>query len=358
MTEPMVPADVELRGLPWMRLDTVRLLDSDLFAKSKGDEFKAAVALWCKSWGQVPAGSLPDDDQILAHLSGAGSKWKKVRAMALRGWVVCSDGRLYHPVVAEQAMLAWSERTEFREKIEGQNARKHREREERAAMFALLKEKGVELAWNTPTGVLREKLRELSQPLPTGHSDQSREQGDSSHGDSHGLDGTGRDGNKSSSSSNITSADNSPTPADDLARALHGAGFPDCSPTYPDLVAAKAEGVTPVAIAAIALKAIGDGKPLAYVIQTARGKQADARKRAAANGEAPAPAPVDPAVRKESEARHRMDDLVFKAQSDCDHQLISPEERDRRISVARSEFDAQFPGRRQPAPQAEARVQA
>lgn len=187
MAEPLVPAEVNLRGLPWMRLDTSRLLDSDLFALSTGEEFKAAVALWCKSWTQEPAGSLPTDDRVLAHLSSAGARWKKVKAMALRGWVQCDDGRLYHPVVAEQVLLAWDERTEYRAEVDSRNERKRKERDERKAMFEALKEAGHTLAWNTPTGVLRDLMRDLSQQPVT-------EAGHTCHGDSHGLDGTGRDG--------------------------------------------------------------------------------------------------------------------------------------------------------------------
>ena len=93
-----------------MPLDVVRLIDSDLFALSTGDEFKAAVALWCKSWLQLPAGSLPKDDRVLAHLSLTGSRWPKVKSMALRGWIECSDGRLYHAVVAAKACDAWEHR--------------------------------------------------------------------------------------------------------------------------------------------------------------------------------------------------------------------------------------------------------
>ncbi|MBR0560064.1 DUF1376 domain-containing protein [Neokomagataea anthophila] len=114
--EPMTPSDCDLRGLPFMQLDVVRLIDSDLFALSTGDEFKAAVALWCKSWLQVPAASLPDDDRVLAHLSSAGTRWKKVKTLVLRGWVKCSDGRLYHPTVAEKALHAWKARTAQRER--------------------------------------------------------------------------------------------------------------------------------------------------------------------------------------------------------------------------------------------------
>lgn len=111
---PMTPPDCDLRGLTFMPLDVVRLGDSDLFAISTGAEFKAAVALWCKAWLQVPAASLPNDERVLAHLSGAGPQWRRVRDVALRGWVLCSDGRLYHPVIAEKAIAAFSARIKRR----------------------------------------------------------------------------------------------------------------------------------------------------------------------------------------------------------------------------------------------------
>lgn len=122
--EPMTPPDCDLRDFPYMPLDVARLLDSDLFALSTGEEFKAAIALWCKCWTQVPAGSLPDDDRVLAHLSGAGSKWKKVRSMALRGFVKCEDGRLYHSTVSEKAAEAWTKKQSFRERSKKGNAKR------------------------------------------------------------------------------------------------------------------------------------------------------------------------------------------------------------------------------------------
>ena len=107
---PFTPPDCDLRGLPFMPLDVVRLVDSDLVALATGEAFKAAVILWCKSWLQLPAASVPDDDRVLAHLTGTGTRWKKLRPMALHGFVKCSDGRLYHPVVAEKAREAWKHR--------------------------------------------------------------------------------------------------------------------------------------------------------------------------------------------------------------------------------------------------------
>lgn len=111
---PLTPNDCDLRGLAFMPVDLVRLFDSDLYALSTGDEFKAAFTLWGKSFLQLPAASLPDDDRVLAHLSGAGKKWAKVKEMALRGWIRCSDGRLYHPVVAVKAIDAWERRLDQR----------------------------------------------------------------------------------------------------------------------------------------------------------------------------------------------------------------------------------------------------
>lgn len=158
MTTPLVPPHVDLRRLPWMRLDTGRLLDSDMFALSTGDEFKAAVALWCKSWSQMPAASLPDDDRVLAHLSGAGTRWKKLRPMALRGWIKCDDGRLYHPVVAEQALAAWDERQAYQEREESRLTREERYRKEHKELRQQLRDMGITMPWNAKIEELRERL--------------------------------------------------------------------------------------------------------------------------------------------------------------------------------------------------------
>lgn len=116
MTElppPLVPKVVELQNFQDMSLEVARLRDSDFRRLSTGDEFKAGVVLWCAAWHQKPAGSLPDDDTELADLAAIGTgkpavrAWQRLRAMALRGWVKCSDGRLYHPRLAQKAVGAW-----------------------------------------------------------------------------------------------------------------------------------------------------------------------------------------------------------------------------------------------------------
>lgn len=94
-----------------MELDVRRLRDSEFAAASSGEAFRAGVLLWCAAWHQVPAASLPDNDTELANLAGFGrvvKEWKKVRAEALSGFVLCSDGRLYHAVIAEKAVSAFA----------------------------------------------------------------------------------------------------------------------------------------------------------------------------------------------------------------------------------------------------------
>jgi hypothetical protein len=110
--QPFTPPDCDLRCFAWMPLDVVRLRDSDLAVLANGDAFRAAVFLWCAAWHQVPAASLPNDDRLLANLAGFGrdlKSWEAVKADALRGFVECSDGRLYHPVVAEKALESYEQ---------------------------------------------------------------------------------------------------------------------------------------------------------------------------------------------------------------------------------------------------------
>lgn len=131
LPNPLTPADADLQEFAFMPLDVGRIRDSDLAALSSGDEFRCAVLLWCAAWHQLPAGSLPDDDKVLAQLAGFGrvvKEWRKCRAGALRNWIKCADERLYHPVVAEKVNEAWAGRVRYAEKKEAERLRKAEER--------------------------------------------------------------------------------------------------------------------------------------------------------------------------------------------------------------------------------------
>nr|WP_269106836.1 DUF1376 domain-containing protein [Massilia sp. TS11] len=87
--------------------------------------------LWQGSWHEMPAGSLEDDDDVLADVAMCDPKrWKKFKADAMRGWVKCSDGRLYHPIVAEKVNAAWFKKVHYAWKKECDRIRKENKKRE------------------------------------------------------------------------------------------------------------------------------------------------------------------------------------------------------------------------------------
>ena len=113
MALPLTPADCDLRDSKFMPMYVQALLNSGFNTMLDDTAWRAGVTLWLKAWHQVPAASLPSGDEDLCALAGFGrdlKRWKKVRDKALRGWTLCDDGRLYHPLIAEAALEAWISR--------------------------------------------------------------------------------------------------------------------------------------------------------------------------------------------------------------------------------------------------------
>lgn len=113
-----------MTGMEFMPLQVSKLFSSDFWLMANKLEKLAAFTLWAKSWHQVPAGSIPSDDRILAGMSEMGEDWASVRDMALHGWVKCADGRLYHARVCEMALVAHIERMGHRLNSGAGNARR------------------------------------------------------------------------------------------------------------------------------------------------------------------------------------------------------------------------------------------
>ena len=102
--QPLTPCDGDLRDFPFTPIFRSQLFASRFHARATDAEWRAGVTLWLKSWDQVPAGSLPDDDVDLCRLAELGrdlKAWRRVREGALHGWRRASDGLLYHATVAE-----------------------------------------------------------------------------------------------------------------------------------------------------------------------------------------------------------------------------------------------------------------
>ncbi len=134
LPDPKTPPDCDLRDFKFMPLDVARLRDSDLASDETPEACWAAVLLWSAAWHQVPAASVPDNDQWLAKQAGYVSRgrmspeWPRVRAGAMRGFILCNDGRYYHPVVAEKAVEAWESKLDQRWRTEVGRIKKHNDR--------------------------------------------------------------------------------------------------------------------------------------------------------------------------------------------------------------------------------------
>ncbi|MBK1837996.1 DUF1376 domain-containing protein [Azospirillum sp. YIM B02556] len=133
LPDPLVPAEVDLRGYGWMPLYGDRLKNSETWILASAEGKVAALHLWWQAFAhEVPAGSLPSDDRLLARAADYGTAitaWRAIKEEALRGWVLCSDGRYYHPFLCELALQAWETRRADVAKKEAERARKKAQRD-------------------------------------------------------------------------------------------------------------------------------------------------------------------------------------------------------------------------------------
>src|SRR3990167_9356625 len=95
---PPSPAEADLRGNDWMPLFGDIAFASVTWITASSEGKVAALRLWWHAYAhEIPAGSLPADDALLAAYAGYGvalRAWRKIKPQAMRGWFKCSDGLL------------------------------------------------------------------------------------------------------------------------------------------------------------------------------------------------------------------------------------------------------------------------
>ncbi len=289
MTEPLVPAECDLRDFPYMPVDVQRLLTSETWVLGKGDERAAAMALWLQSWHQVPAASLPDNDRMLGHLAQVAS-WKRVKEQALRGWVLCTDGRIYHPVVAEKALEAWVEKLVNSHSGALGNAKRWGidldiDTTRRQLLFALDRLRAL-----APQSKVFKK-QAVAKIVAASHPESPPDNAGGSPPDQENdrppiaREEKRREGIEEERETRERAPE--PSIAGIAARAMRVAGLQDANPSHPELLALLAAGITIPELEDAARVAAVGGKGFVYALRVAAGR----RREAAKVGTLPAAAP-------------------------------------------------------------------
>jgi uncharacterized protein YdaU (DUF1376 family) len=128
---PLVEPRVDCTDLDGFMLNTERLMSSELPALYGNEIIGAALMLWCRAWKQRPAASLPDDDKVNSAFARLPlARFRKLKDAVMHGFVKCSDGRLYHPVLAAEAAKAYEKKISFQKRraADAQRIRNWRER--------------------------------------------------------------------------------------------------------------------------------------------------------------------------------------------------------------------------------------
>jgi len=269
--DPFVPADLDLRALQYMPLFGAHLFGSTFNALATDSEWRAGMTLWWAAWTQVPAGSLPADDASLTRLADFGrdvKRFRKLKTRALHGFVLCSDGRLYHPYLCEQALVALDRR--IKERVKKARWRELKRKEQAP-----------------PNDICPDDVHV--------DNDGTSEGGDGSV-PSNGTvrDGTVRENKKHSSNNAHAHTSLDPSVVADAERAcalMQKAGCRTVNASHQNLIDAIKEGITPETLEATAIEAVkkqGIENPFAWSIQTARSR----RNNGSGSASPQQPAPV------------------------------------------------------------------
>lgn len=223
---------------------------SDTWALASPDIRPWLLMLWSESWCQVPCGSMPNDDTLIAARIGMAPKaFTKARAVLLRGWWAADDGRLYHPVITEFVVGM----------LKRKDAERQRKAEYRTRMDAERRGSPADVPRDT-TGT------DAGRTVESGVCDAT------GTGTGTGLEDSGAKAPTSSA------AGVDPSPYAAVCIALKAAGIPNVNPSHATLRALVDAGAEVAEFIGAVKASENKGDRFAYVLGTVEGQ----RKRAAA----------------------------------------------------------------------------
>lgn len=117
LPEPPYPPDTEAGGWhPQFHID--RITASDTWMLAEDDERPWLLRVWFEAWRSVPVGTMPSDRKLFARRIGCKVAFLDAHAeILLRGWVLHSDGALYHWFIASQVLDMLKSRAGGRQRV-------------------------------------------------------------------------------------------------------------------------------------------------------------------------------------------------------------------------------------------------
>lgn len=108
MTDPRpVPYPASTRTNGWkFELDMGRFKSSDTWLVAKSVRIRSLfLFMLAEAWGRTPAGSLPNDDALIALMLDLDQdEFAALKPVLMRGWWLAEDGQLYHDVLVERVL--------------------------------------------------------------------------------------------------------------------------------------------------------------------------------------------------------------------------------------------------------------
>jgi len=123
--EPPYPADTKANGYN-LEFDVQRIEASDTWALASSDERAWLLRIWYEAQKTVPMGSMQANLEVFAARIGCTRQFLEAhREVLLRGWVLHTDGRLYHDYIVSRVQAMLEKRVRVRDKV-----RRYREKKQ------------------------------------------------------------------------------------------------------------------------------------------------------------------------------------------------------------------------------------
>ncbi len=130
------------------------------------------IDLLCHAWNAKPPCTLPDDESVLAKLSGLGHRWRKVGGLIRAQFVPAGEGLLMNP----KQMTVFQEVCSFREnRVESGRLGGLAKSSKRLAQLEKTASKPLANAWQTPSEDTRSTPSKSYPSSSSSYSDQREE---------------------------------------------------------------------------------------------------------------------------------------------------------------------------------------